>query len=657
MKTLLFLTSLFALSASAQLLYPQAKQIQNIEARFGSLIVDEYKWMENPTDPELWIWLEEQQELTNSNLNPFKTKDFYDRLKFFEDVKKRNQDQSETSTESAIARAPVLEMFHHQSSRQIDEGYQEDVQSEYKITRESVYGGDLGRVKIFKKSDGKLADILLVKFFTLIRWESEDTFLYNTGIDGSIGGSRSAVLRHKVGDNQADDEVVFVASHPRESLYVYKSGEMLFLQQTDNRDNSVKLSLLDTENKRIHLTTAIPGSITRIEDEGKVFVLSYDNANYGKILSFDFFSGTKEVLVPEQDFVISGIKKVKEGLYNVYGHRDAQSVAALFDVKTKTLTEVKFPSPGKTSFSDFDESKGVTFKFESYDTPPKEYLYNLDDSSLSEISAQSYPTELSAEKIHYTAANGQKAAMWIIKRKGLELTTKTPFILYGYGGFHVTLLPTFNSLASLPWLEKGGALAIASLPGSLTYGNEWNLIAKRGERIQSWDSFALAGKELISRGYTSSERLGIAGGSNGGLLVAGTLQRHPELFKAAVPMVGVLDMLNFNLFTAGKYWEWEYGNPYQEDHFNELLKISPYHNIERRDYPAVMVMTAEFDDRVAPYHSFKYAARLQQRQTGDSPVLLYSKRWGGHSSRSGSEKQRLGYTAAMYAFFAQQLGL
>lgn len=624
--------------------YPQAKQIPVIETRFGEALYDQYKWMENASDPDLWTWIEEQQRLTDKVLNEEFRAYFYDALK--------KPDSSDSEAGKKLAGQLPLDPLLRGA---FDSGGSNDESEEYELKIESVYGGDLKRVKIINKEDKSLADILLVKFYSFIKWDSENSFVYKTGSDDDIGESKSAILRHTVGENQANDEVLYQASAAEMSFTVKEVGERHFLIATDSKDNTSRLSLLDLEKKSSDMELPLGGKLLESQEGGVFFYRSFEGANYGEVIRLDFFSGKREVFIPEQDFVAENLTFLEDGIYLVEGHRDAESVAAIYDSSSKELKELSFPS-GRIRMAGHDEGESVKFAFNSYSQDTTTYKYDLKESKLS-TESQAKDIGIDSKKIHYTAPNGQKAAIWLVTKKGVELSPETPLILYGYGGFHVTLLPYFNSLDSRPWLEKGGAMAFVTLPGSLAYGKEWNEIAKVGDRTVAWDAFAMAGRELIKRGFTSPSRMGIAGGSNGGLLVAGTLQRHPDLFKAATPMVGVLDMLNFNLFTAGKYWEWEYGDPFRQEDFNHLKKISPYHNIENGHYPSVMVMTAEFDDRVAPFHSYKYTARLQNKQMGQAPVLLYNKEWGGHSSRSGSDKQRIGYVAAMYAFFAQELGL
>jgi prolyl oligopeptidase len=654
MKTLVF-SILLIQCAVAQIIYPKAKEIPTAEFRFGEVISDEFKWMENPTDPDLWDWIKEEQDLTLSQLNPTTFSYFYNRLIEIAEHKKSLESKPEVKQSTArLAQHNLPFLLRDVENQKTTFTVPESL---YEYKSETVYGGDLQRIIITKKDDKTLADIILVKFFGFIKWDSEKSFIYSTGTDGILGDSRAKILKHIIGENQADDEVLLTSSHPKVSIWLMTSNGSSFVIEQDSRDSTTKISLFDLTTKKKSFETSLTSDVQSIESLNQVIGVSFENSNNGELISTDLETGIIKVLIPEQDFVMSNIIALDEGLKILKGSKDAEAKVFLID-STFKLTEIKFPNTGDISFQSFSSNTNlVEFSFKSYSTPPAKYTYDLATQKLSFESIQSYPTEVEEVKVHYTATNGQKTAMTVIKSKGTKLTKTTPMIIYGYGGFNYTMLPSFNPIGSLPWLEKGGAIAIVTLPGSLAYGKSWNTFAKVGGRINSWDSFANAGKKLIELSYTSSEHLGMAGGSNGGLLVAGTLQRHPNLFKAATPMVGVLDMLNFNLFTAGKYWEWEYGNPFKEEIFYQLIDISPYHNLEKIDYPAVMVMTAEFDDRVVPSHSYKYTARLQQLTTGNAPILLYNKEWGGHSSRSGSKKQKYSYSAAMFTFFANQLGL
>lgn len=658
----LILTLLLSQAALANLTYPKAKKIQNVEFRFGEVITDEYKWMENPTDPDLWDWVAKEQELTLSNLDQINFDYFYNRLIEVDKIKKKNQEQMQQNMQAQVkfqnelANSYLPFLLTEQSNELEDDVISSETLYEYSM--QPIFGGDLYRIVITESGTNLLKDILIVKYPRFIKWETKNTFLYMTSNDGITGESRAKLLRHKVGDNQADDEVLYTASHPKVNLTYHEVQGEFFIRESDARDKSTTIFQYDLKTKQKSFETKIEGEFQTILSKNYVFHISFDGANNGKLVNTDLVTKNSYTLISEQDFVMSRVMSIGSGLFVLAGHKDAEGKMYLFN-NSLVLKEVKFPKVGSARFmwSGNQEANKVNFMFQSYDTPLQIYSYNTETDELTLEFSQAFPTSVEAIKTHYTAPNGQAAAITIVKSKATKLSPTTPMIIYGYGGFNHSLLPSFDVLQSMPWVEKGGAVAVVSLPGSLTYGKEWNDFAKFGGRVNSWDAFASAGKKLIELGYTSSEHLGMAGGSNGGLLVAGTLQRHPELFKAATPMVGVYDLLNYNLFTAGKYWEWEYGNPFIERFFYELVDISPYHKLQKMDYPAVMVMTAEFDDRVVPSHSFKYAARMQQMTTGDAPILLYNKEWGGHSNSSGSEKQKFSYVAAMYTFFAQHLGL
>jgi len=648
MRTNLFFLSILMCGLSyAKYDYPLVKKNTQTERRFGVEIKDDFKWMENASDPDLWDWIEEQQALTTNFLDKKLTQDFYLDLSMLrKDIKAQ-----ESGGAKLITAKPSHAPLFRPDEKEIKD---ESVKEKYTIEAQDVQGGDLSRVKIFDKSSGKLKDIILVKFFELIKWsEDGEELLYITDGDERTGAGRPRILKHKVGEAQSEDELIYKASKINSELSVFESQDKTtYIMDTDF------LLAFDFMTKSIQKKFKLNGKIIfpeSLKSHNLAYTLSFEKENNGEIYSLNLSTSELKLVVPAQDFVLQELVLLSNGDSLVLGHRDGSS--ELYHLKDGMLQKIPGLQDGFIELLSTEDLFKIKIRFQSYSTPKTIYELDLFSKELKQISQLKYPVEVEAEKVYYTATNGQKAAMWVLKKKGTALTEKTPMILYGYGGFFVNQNPSYNPFEILPWLNRGGAMAVVVLPGALEYGYEWNKFARKGGRINSFDSFANAGKELISRGMTSEKHLGMFGGSNGGLLVAGTLERHPDLFKAAVPMVGVLDLLNFNLFTAGKYWVEEYGQPFTPNDFKELLAISPYHNLKPRNYPSVMVMTAEFDDRVVPMHSFKYAAKLQEMQQGDAPILLYTKEWGGHSRKSGSERQSLLMMSAIYTFFGQELGL
>lgn len=656
----IFAAFLFISHTQAQSLYPVPKKIPQVETRFGVQIEDPYKWMENPNDPDLWNWIEEEKSFTTSYLDASLMDEFAKRTL---EVRKLREEQGKV-TEKSLS---LLSLDFHDLYK-VEEGkqhlkkwssrssllkafsYQKE-SSLYKIRVQTVHSGDLFRVIISKKSDNSVVDILLVKFYTFITWADDNSFYYVSDLDERIGGGRPGLFRHTVGDIQSEDQLLLSGKTASSDLTVHEIGQKFFVE-ADGTVGTLQLSAGKVTNKH-----PINGEIVEMTEapEAVAIIRSFEKANFGEFHKLRLRDGQRTVLLREQDFVVEKTKKLTDNETLVIGLKDASHVAGILNADG-SLKMIEALQNATIEFKDFKGNE-LRLNVESYTHPRKVYSYNLENGELKVTSSQTLPFEVDAEKIYYKASNGQDASLWVFKKKGLVLTKTTPVILYGYGGFRSSITPAFGMYESLPWIEKGGAFAVVTLPGSLDYGISWYNLAKVGGRTHSFDSFALAAKELFRRGWTSAEHIGMMGASNGGTLVAGTLQRHSDIFKAAVPIVGVMDLLNFTLFTAGKYWTEDYGNPFIENDFRAIFPLSPYHNIEKRNYPATMVMTAEFDDRVVPMHSYKYAARLQEYNTSDAPILLYNKEWGAHGRASGSARESSRFVAAFYTFFAQQLGL
>lgn len=664
MKTLLIVSSLFLLLASQTWARPVAKKIPQNEIRFGAVIEDPYKWMENPSDPDLWDWIEEQKNYTAQYLDADLMDVFSSQILKLRKIQKE-QDEVTKLSAPLLPKLPIpfdefrsrfIEWKQDGLSRKMQKSFVTDPttpksESElYKIEVKTVHNGDLRRVIISQKSDNKTVDILLVKFYTFVAWADDKSFYYISDQDERIGGGRPALFKHTVGEIQSEDERLFIGKTSSSYLTVHKVGNRFFME-ADGTIGAIQLSSGIVTNRH-----KLQGDVVEMTQSPEVFAIvrSFENADLGELIKLRIRDGKRSLILKEQDFVPEKTKHLGEEAVLIQGLKDASSVAGI--LRQDQSFDMIPLEDGTIEYLKFD--KGVlNLSYVGFAQPKRTLSYELETKKLSVLASQRFPIEIEAEKIHYAASNGQLASLWVLKKKGRKLSQKTPTILFGYGGFEVSITPSFAIYESLPWLEKGGVMAIATLPGSLDYGKSWYEIARVGGRIHSWDSFALAGKELIKRGWTSKDHLGILGASNGGTLVAGTLQRHSDTFKAAVPLVGVMDLLNFTLFTAGKYWTNDYGNPFVEEDFHQIFPLSPYHNLEKRDYPATMVMTAEFDDRVVPMHSFKYLARLQEYNTSSAPILLYNKEWGGHARASGSDRESSRYVAAFYTFFAQHLGL
>lgn len=656
------LFGLLSFSASAQYIYPNAKKIPQTEMRFNTVIEDPYKWMENLSDSDLWSWIDEQKDFTSSILDAGIAESFAERVIEIRKIKAEEDKLISTQIKTQKPFAPGLEEdlnMGRSNQRFFDWSIKDPTlkglepkneSATYEIKQQTVHGGDLTRVIISNKTDNKVADVILVKFYEFVAWADDNSFYYVSDLDERIGGGRPALFKHTVGEIQSEDQLIVKAKNSNSDLVIHKAANRFFLQ-VDDTISSIQLSSGKVTNPQL-----LKGEVVEVQEkpEATAMIRSFAKANFGEIYKLRLRDGQRTLFVSEQKFVVASTKYLDENNTLLFGLSDASNVVGI--VSQGQLRMISEAQHGTLTFASFEEGI-LKFTQETFSEPKKLLSYDLSTNKLTTIATQTFPVEVDAEKIYYTASNGQAASMWVLKKKGLKLNSATPLILYGYGGFKSSVTPAFGIYESLPWLEKGGAFAVVTLPGSLDYGMSWYKLAQVSGRTHAFDSFALAAKELFKRGWTSPEHIGMMGASNGGTLVAGTLQRHSEIFKAAVPIVGVMDLLNFSLFTAGKYWTDDYGNPFTEEGFRGIFPLSPYHNLKPRDYPAVMVMTAEFDDRVVPSHSYKYLARLQELNTSSAPILLYNKEWGGHARGSGSNRESSKYVAAYFTFFAQQLGL
>lgn len=642
------LITLLAQDTQAQLLYPEVKKITQVETRFGTVITDSYKWMENSSDPDLWSWIEEQKKLTNDYLDGTTIESFRARIL---EVRKTAEEQKKlTDKASPSADEGMRPRFIKWKSSDLKALDFKKESNLYVIQEKSVHNGDLKRLIISSKADNKVADILLVKFYTFITWADDNSFYYVSDLDERIGGGKTALFKHTVGELQSEDQVLLTGKTSYSSLTIHQVGERFFA------DVDGSIGSLQLETGKMTNRLSLKGEIVELTDAPQVeaTIRSFETANFGELQKLRLRDGSRRVIMQEQDFVVAGAKKLTDEATLVIGLKDSANVAGILGSDGKlTMIDLK---DGTIEFVSFKEGV-LKLGHETFFSPKKIYSFELTSGKLTALVSQDFGTEIEAEKIHFRASNGQMAALWVMKKKGVKLHSKTAMILYGYGGFKASITPAFGIYESLAWMERGGAFAVATIPGSLDYGMSWYELSRNAGRTHSWDSFALAAEELFARGWTSKDHIGLLGASNGGTLVAGTLQRHAEKFKAAVPLVGVMDLINYNLFTAGKYWMNDFGNPFVENEFKAIYPLSPYHHISQRHYPAVLVMTAEFDDRVVPMHSYKYVARLQEMNTSDAPILLYNKEWGGHARASGSPRESSRYVAAYYTFFAQQLGL
>ncbi len=396
-------------------------------------------------------------------------------------------------------------------------------------------------------------------------------------------------------------------------------------------------------------------------DDRTFYFVTDKDASRKKLVAVDTMlkMGKWSDLIPETAETLQGVDFINDQFVLTY-LKDAYTQIRIVDTKGKFVREVKLPGIGSAGgFGGKRYDTETFYTYSSYNAPPTIYHYDMKTGKsklFRESKVKFVPADYEVKQVFYNSKDGTKVPMFIVHKKGIKLDGNNPTLLYGYGGFNIPMTPGF-SVARLPWLEMGGVFAVANLRGGSEYGEAWHEAGTKLKKQNVFDDFIAAGEWLIANKYTQPSKLAIQGGSNGGLLVGAVLNQRPDLFGAALPAVGVMDMLRFTKFTIGWAWTSDYGSPDNPDEFKAIYAYSPYHNVKPgTKYPATLVTTADHDDRVFPAHSFKYAAALQEAQSGTAPVLIRIETKAGHGAGKPTAKI-IEEQADIYGFLVKNLGV
>ncbi len=459
------------------------------------------------------------------------------------------------------------------------------------------------------------------------------------------------VYYHRVGRPQSDDALVYHRPDQPEWGYsadVTEDGRYLVLTVhlgTDDRYRVMYRDLAEPFAMPVDLIDNFENEYTFLGNDATVFYFKTDlEAPRKRIIAIDVKrpdrANWREV-IPQGDDAMVGAGIIGN-MFVVETLRDAKTHIGLYAIDGTPVREVAFPGIGSAEGFEGQRTDTETFyTFSSFATPPTTYRYDLltgESKLLRRADVEVDPAQFEVTQVFYTSKDGARVPMFIAHKRGLSLDGSNPTLLYGYGGFNIPLTPSF-SISRLVWMQMGGVFAMPNLRGGGEYGEEWHRAGTKDRKQNVFNDFIAAAEWLIANNYTRTEKLAIQGGSNGGLLVGACMTQRPELFGAALPAVGVMDMLRFHKFTAGRYWVDDYGSADDPDEFKALLAYSPYHKI--RDgvcYPPTLITTADTDDRVVPGHSFKFAAALQRAQSCDNPVLIRIETRAGHGSGKPTTK-------------------
>lgn len=478
------------------------------------------------------------------------------------------------------------------------------------------------------------------------------------------------VMYHRMGTDPAEDKVVYYQpEHPdwNYEVEVTEDGRYLVLSiyiGTDDKNRVTYKDLQSPDAKLMDLIANFDNGYTFIDNEGSVLYFHTNNdAPNGRVIAIDIRKPEPkhwEQIIPESIRPLQSVNIINDMLVCSY-LKDATTQVMLYTLDGKHVRDVTSPGLGRLSgFGGKAKDTETFYSFQSFTVPPSIYQYNMitGKSDFLEWPQIDIDTELyTTEQVFYESKDGTRVPMFIMYKKGLKRNRNNPAILNGYGGFNIPRQPNFW-ISRIVWLEMGGIYAVANIRGGGEYGETWHEAGKKMLKQNVFDDFIAAAEYLIDERYTSSEKIAISGGSNGGLLVGACMTQRPELFAAAVPSVGVMDMLRFELFTAGRYWTDEFGSAQDSKEMFEYLKgYSPYHNLKDGvNYPATLILTADTDDRVVPGHSFKFTARLQEAHIGSDPVLIRVRTRAGHGSGMPTS-MLIDEIADAYAFLAENLNM
>ena len=687
--------------AQEKMTYPTSKTVEQIDEYFGVKVPDPYQWLENDVreSDEVKNWVERQNEITFKYIEnlPFREKiesrltQLWDYEKYGTPYKRGGryyyskndglQNQSVVYRMDRLEGEPVELIDPNKWS---DDGtvalgglaFSED--GKYVAYGVQESGSDWRTWYVMEIESGKkLEDKIEWIKFGGIDWTADSKGFYYSRYDAPDEGQafqstnkNQKVYYHKLGTPQSQDVLVHKdADHPDWgfSPSVTEDGKYLVItvwQGTDDRYRILYKPLDQPKAAIVELIDDFENEFSFVGNEGSVFYFKSDvDAPRKCILAIDIERPERDnwkVIVPQAEETMVGASMVGDFVIANY-LKDAKTQIKLFDLGGKFVREVKFPGIGSAGgFTGLRSHNETFYSFSSFNRPPSIYRYDLatgESKLIREAKVDFNPDDFVVKQEFYESKDGTQVPMFIAHRKGLELNGKNPTLLYGYGGFNISLTPSF-SISRLQWMEMGGVFAMPNLRGGGEYGKKWHKAGTKTSKQNVFDDFIAAAEWLIENKYTSTDNLAIQGGSNGGLLVGACMTQRPDLYAACLPAVGVMDMLKFQKWTAGRFWVDDYGSSENsKDEFDALLKYSPYHNLrEGVEYPATMVTTADTDDRVVPGHSFKFAARLQAVQAGAEPTLIRIETKAGHGAGKPTAKI-IEEVADQWAFLAKHLEL
>ncbi len=652
--------------------YPETKKVGVVDTYFGTPVPDPYRWLEDDRSAETEAWVKAQNEVTFGYLNSIPYKD---------DIKQRLEALWNYPKRSAPRKDGGYYFFYTNNGLQNQYvlNKQDDLDSDPEVFIDPNTWSEDGTVTLAGfnvKDDGTYAaygiqrsgsDWVDYQVMSMenrqdvgdtIRWIKfggvswfEDGFFYSRfpapeeGAEYSSQNQNQAVYYHKLGEPQSADKLIY--EDPTKPLQYKFAGttedEHFLILNLSEGTSGNRLAIKDLTQGMdapfVFLNEGFENDHSIIDHiNGDLLIYTNLNAPNYRLVKVDAANPTTDnwvdVLPNQEDKVLSSVRVLKGNQLLVQYMEDASDYLYIYDYDGNLKKEIALPTIGSVGGVSTDKEDDFFFySFTSFTYPSVIYKYDL-NTNAQEVFFQPElkfnPDDYETKQVFFESKDGTQVPMFLTMKKGLELDGQRPTYLYAYGGFNISLTPSFNP-SNLILMDQGGVYALANLRGGGEYGEAWHKAGMLQNKQNVFDDFIAAGEYLINEKYTSSDKLAIAGGSNGGLLVGACMTQRPELFAVAFPAVGVMDMLRFHKFTVGFGWVVEYGSSDNEEDFKNLYAYSPLHNLEEGvEYPATMVTTADHDDRVVPAHSFKFAATLQEKHAGENPVLIRIETKAGH---------------------------
>jgi prolyl oligopeptidase len=661
--------------------YPRTARVDQVDDYHGVKVADPYRWLEDDNSAETKAWVEAQNRVSSAYLNAVPAREAirerlttlwnYERYgvpfkrggRYFIFRNDGLQNQNVLYTMTSLDGEPQVLLDPNKLAPDGTVALMAHAMSDdgnFMAYGLATAGSDWQEWKVRDVRTGQdLSDNLKWVKFSGASWTKDGQGFFYSRYDEPTAGAQlkgvnyyHKLYYHRLGTPQSDDRLVYHRPDQKEwgfGGYVTEDGRYVIVtvsQGTDRRNRVFYQDLQAPAASVVELLKDFDAAYHFIDNDGPVFWFQTDlDAPRGRVIAIDITNPARDhwqEIIPQAAERLVGVSLLNDQFIGLY-LKDARSQVKVFSREGKLVHELALPGIGTASGFDGKRKDTETFYlFTGFTTPGTIYRYDLRTGTSTvfrEPHVAFNPADYVTQQVFYASKDGTRVPMFLTHKQGLKLTGRHPTLLYGYGGFDISITPSF-SVANVVWMEMGGVYAVPNLRGGGEYGEEWHQAGMKLKKQNVFDDFIAAAEWLIAHKYTRPDKLAISGGSNGGLLVGACLTQRPDLFGAALPAVGVLDMLRFHKWTIGWAWTSDYGSPDNPEEFKALYAYSPYHHVKPGTrYPAALITTADHDDRVFPAHSFKFAAALQAAQAGQAPVLIRVETRAGHGAGKPTMKQ------------------